>query len=208
MSTTYATRDSEPVADREAEQGRADRQTLATTDPNASSRITIAASRPSASPTPAGGCSNAKYRSPPASICSDDARARSSRRVLSFARSSGSEVLALGVLDPDQRDLAVGRDDPDSTAACRPARRAAAGSVVARTVGSAAMASWIRVTSACAAGESRKVAPAVLGGEDDVRAESRLGRSPPARAARWRGASPARVPRTGPRGRVRTRRRR
>ncbi len=57
-----------------------------------------------------GAASNAKYRSPPASIRSDDVSRRSSSRVLRFSRSRGAEVLALGILDPDQRDPAVGRD--------------------------------------------------------------------------------------------------
>ena len=62
-------------------------------DPNASSRITIATSRPSASPTPAGACSNAKYRSPPASIRSWVTSRRSSRADLRFARSCGPRSL-------------------------------------------------------------------------------------------------------------------
>ena len=71
MSTTYATRDSEPAPTARPSSAVPIGRPIATMDPKASSRITIATARPRASPTPVGACSNAKYRSPPASIRSD-----------------------------------------------------------------------------------------------------------------------------------------
>ena len=55
MSTTYATSDSEPTPTARPSSAVPIGRPIATTDPNASSRITIAASRPRASPTPVGG---------------------------------------------------------------------------------------------------------------------------------------------------------
>ena len=77
---------------------------------------------------------------------------RSSRADLRLARSA-VEVLGLGVLDPDQRDLALGRD-ADSTAETRGAQRQQV--AVPRMWGSAARASWTRATSACARGVERR----------------------------------------------------
>ena len=72
MSTAYATREREPAPTARPSSAVPIGRPIATSDPKASNKITIATSRPSASPTPVGACSNAKYRSPPASIRSDE----------------------------------------------------------------------------------------------------------------------------------------
>ncbi len=96
MSTTYATRDNEPAPTARPSSAVPIGRPMATIDPKARSRITIATARPRASPTPVGACSNAKYRSPPASMRSSVESRRSSRVALSLSRSAGDSSARSG----------------------------------------------------------------------------------------------------------------
>ena len=96
MSTTYATRDNEPAPTARPRSAVPIGRPMATIDPKARSRITIATARPRASPTPVGACSNAKYRSPPASMRRSVESRRSSRVALRLSRSAGDSSARSG----------------------------------------------------------------------------------------------------------------
>ena len=136
MSTAYATRGSRPLATARPTSAVPIGSPIAIREPNATSSTTIATRSPIPSLAPAGAVSNAKYRSPPASICSWVDVRRSSRADLRFARSCGSRCWVSGYCTRT---------------------RATSPSVVTevpRVWGSAARVSSTRATSACSAGVS------------------------------------------------------
>ena len=171
MSTTYATRDREPAPTARPSSAVPIGRPIATRDPKASSRITIATSRPSASPTPAGASSNAKYRSPPASIRSDVVVAELVEERLEVLQVARRQVLCDRGTGPGSarpcrraRPFPTRRRPADRRAGRRPGRS------VPSTFGSAATASWTRATSDRAR-TSRRRSLLVARREHDVGAE-------------------------------------
>ena len=153
---------------------------MATSDPNARSRITTAATRPTSSPTPVAGSSKAKNRSPPISIRRPRVRSRpSAAERLEARRGRGGELLEHRVLQPQQRDPAVGRDRPRRAPRRRRAASAAGSSCRARRAAR-------RRPGARRARRGRGVENVARRRrrDDDLRGQAGLRRSRPPRAGR------------------------
>ena len=191
-----------PGADREAEQGRPDRQAHGDDGPEGQQqdhdRDHQAEGLADAGRRPARTRSTGRRR--PRCAATSWSR-RSSRVALRFSRSAGDRSARSGYWTRIRATRPSG--ETTRTRRCRPASSAPAGSLVPSTCGSAATASWTLATSARAPG-SRRGLRRVARREDDVGAEAHVGGRRPASAARWRGASRARAPRTGRRARDRT----
>ena len=204
MSTTYATSDSEPAPTASPSSAVPIGRPIATTEPKATSRITTAASRPRASPSPAGGCSKAKCRSPPASICSDVCSAQVVEERLEALQVAGRQVLPLGVLHPDEGDLPVGRHDAGVDRRLR-----ALGEDAGRVTG----AQHVRQRGdgrldlsdlGAGLGRVEEALAVVDGGQHHVGAQPHVVVPGLGQQLGWPRASRVRGPRRGPRARVRT----